>query len=212
MEYEWSNKVATNGTYHFHSQILCTNDENDWKNYTTYLLPAVFQFQNATSFDSDLPWDVSQVTTMSSTFDTATIFNGDISTWDTSACVDMSAMFTAASNFAGDLSLWNTERVVRTNGMFEVTQSFNSNIGSWNVSNVVSMSRMFRETRSFNQDISGWDVGQTTAMDSMFQVRIFSLSVPQILATNENDNGPVLYFLLFYIGRHGIFPKLMCLG
>ena len=153
------------------------------------------KFENATSFNSDLPWNVAQVTTMSSAFGFASSFSGDITNWDTSQCIDMSDMF-ASSFFVGDVSMWNTGRVVRMNGMFEFATRFNSNVGQWNVSNVVSMSRMFREALTFNQNLSAWDVGKVTAMDSMFQVRLdrdgTCLSVRAIRIT-------VFRFLTIYI-------------
>jgi subtilisin-like proprotein convertase family protein len=51
-------------------------------------------------------WDVSQVTDMSSAFDTISYFNADISAWNVSSVTIMNRIFNEASSFNQDLSNW----------------------------------------------------------------------------------------------------------
>ncbi|MGK0455287.1 MAG: hypothetical protein ACJAYY_002780, partial [Paraglaciecola sp.] len=53
-------------------------------------------------------WDVSQVTDMSSSFESKADFNGDISNWVTSSVTNMTGMFENASDFNADISKWDT--------------------------------------------------------------------------------------------------------
>jgi surface protein len=76
-------------------------------------------FNGAAAFNGDLNnWVVSAVTTMSSMFNGAAAFNGDLNNWVVSAVTDMSFMFFRAAAFNGDLSNWNVSAVTRTNRMF----------------------------------------------------------------------------------------------
>ena len=56
-------------------------------------------------------WDVMSITDMSSIFQDAENFNGDLSKWDTSSVTNMRAMFYYATEFNGDLSNWDTSNV-----------------------------------------------------------------------------------------------------
>ena len=56
-------------------------------------------------------WNTSNVTNMSSIFESASSFNQDIGGWDTSNVTDMSYMFSEASSFNQDLSKWNLLRI-----------------------------------------------------------------------------------------------------
>jgi len=51
--------------------------------------------------------DTTTITNMSSMFEGAYSFNGNISGWNTVACTNMRSMFSGASSFNGDLSGWD---------------------------------------------------------------------------------------------------------
>ena len=120
-------------------------------------------------------WDVSQVTDMTSAFQT-TNFNGDLSSWDVSSVTNMSFMF-AETLFVGDISSWDVSSVNDFRYMFQDNVSFNIDIGSWDVSSAISMEYMFGGASGFqaggtqsptNTNLSSWDVSQVSDMSNMF--------------------------------------------
>ena len=126
-------------------------------------------FDSASSFNGDLSsWDVSSVTDMTRMFDSASSFNGDLSSWDVSSVTDMTQMFYEASSFNGDLSSWDVSSVTDMTQMFYEASSFNGDLSSWDVSSVTDMTGMFDSASSFNGDLSSWDVSSVTDMTEMF--------------------------------------------
>ena len=127
-------------------------------------------FQDATAFNGNVSsWNVSQVTDMGYMFQQATSFNGNVSSWNVSQVTYMGSMFFGASAFDGDISSWNVSQVTGMNSMFEATAAFNQPLSSWNVSKVTDMSNMFSSASSFNKSLSSWDVSQVTNMYNMFR-------------------------------------------
>ena len=119
---------------------------------------AINMVYNAT----DVP-DLSNVTDMSSMFNRANNFNGDISGWDVSNVTDMNDLLDDAFLFNQDLSSWDVSNVTNMSFMFQNASSFNQDLSSWDVSNVTEMSRMFNDATSYNQDLSSWDVSGVTS-------------------------------------------------
>ena len=117
---------------------------------------------------ADAP-DLSRVTDMSSMFQVAAAFNGNISSWDVSKVTDMGAMFSGATSFNQDLNGWSVSQVTDMPFMFNDAAAFNQPLSSWDVSQVTGMSAMFRDATFFNQPLSSWNVSQVTGMDGMFQ-------------------------------------------
>ena len=126
-------------------------------------------FNNAQSFNGDISsWNVSQVTDTSEMFRDAARFNQDISDWDVSQVTDMSSMFDHAFDFNQPLNNWDVSQVTSMSSMFNDARSFNGDISSWDVSQVTGMSGMFTSARAFNQPLNNWNVSQVTTMSTMF--------------------------------------------
>jgi surface protein len=126
-------------------------------------------FQGAVNMilnSTDVP-NLSNVSSMESMFQRATLFNGDIDNWDVSSVINMRVMFARAENFNQNLNSWNVSNVTDMSGMFNFASSFNGQIDNWDVSNVTSLLAMFTAT-PFNQDISSWDVSNVTDMSVLF--------------------------------------------
>ena len=127
-------------------------------------------FEYASSFDGDLStWNVSQVTTMTRVFFSAHVFDLPIGSWDVSKVTDMSSMFSFAYNFDQPLNNWNVSQVTDMSGMFAGIPVFNQPLNNWNVLQVTDMSGMFNGASSFNGDIVSWNVLQVTTMAHMFE-------------------------------------------
>ena len=88
---------------------------------TTDLLFSLFKMSQDIS-----KWNVSKVTTLSKTFDGASVFNSDLSAWDVSKVSGMYEAFRGASLFNSDVSKWNTSKVTHLGHTFEQAAAFNS--------------------------------------------------------------------------------------
>lgn len=191
--------IKSEGDY----SLICTSKISSLKNLfvqysSTYPIPKYLIKYDVSS------WDVSNVTTMESTFINVTLnydisnwdvssvklmkflfseskFNGNISNWNVSNVESMEAMF-ANSSFNGDVSNWNVGNVKDMNGMF-MGAVFNGNICNWNVSNVESMSAMFLNASNFNQDLSKWNVSNVLKC-SIFNSNTPSWTLPKPNFTN----------------------------
>ena len=77
-------------------------------------------------------------------------------------------MFNSALLFNGNISSWNVANVESMEGMFGYTQVFNRDLNEWNVSNVKSMRNMFHNATSFDVNLSNWDISNVKDMADMF--------------------------------------------
>ena len=124
-----------------------------------------------------LSWNTSSVTTMKSTFNRATAFNGNLSGWDTSNVTRMDNMFDnntvfnngASAGASSTILSWDTSKVTNFNNMFANADAFNADISSWDTSSLLQTYRMFKGADVFNSDIGGWNVSIVNNMEEMFQ-------------------------------------------
>ncbi|SNR16245.1 BspA family leucine-rich repeat surface protein [Tenacibaculum jejuense] len=127
-------------------------------------------FRGATLFNGDVSgWNVSNITNMNSMFSTNDVFNQDLSSWDVSKVTQMGFMFSNTKAFNGNISSWNVENVLSFESMFNGAEVFNQDLENWNPKSATNMARMFREAEVFNGKVTNWDVGNITTMEEMFQ-------------------------------------------
>jgi surface protein len=96
-------------------------------------------------------------------------FNSDLF-WDTSAATDMTTMFVNNSEFRGDLSTWDVRNVTKMVSTFSGAGITDSGIGSWDVRSLEDATRMFASTLSLSPelDFSLWNMQNCKNLSSMF--------------------------------------------
>jgi hypothetical protein len=99
-------------------------------------------------------WDINTVSnvSMQSMFQSAIVFNREVSSWNVSKVTTFASMFSEASIFNNGDNL-NTNPITGLQG-----------INGWNINTVsgVSMSNMFAGASAFNRYISGWNISNVT--------------------------------------------------
>ncbi|MCF6288162.1 MAG: DUF285 domain-containing protein [Proteobacteria bacterium] len=116
---------------------------------------------------TDVP-DFSNVTSMGSMFEFATLANPDTTHWNVSNVTNMSEMFLGATMAEPNTSNWNTSAVTNMRSMFSGAISANPDVSNLNVSNVTNMRSMFAGAISAEPDTSNWNVSKVTNMLAMF--------------------------------------------
>jgi surface protein len=106
-------------------------------------------------------WNISNISTLTTSFSNCQLFNKSLSSWNTSNVITMIGTFQSCFNFNQDISSWNTANVTNMQTMFSGATNFNQPIitsgSQWDVSKVTSMQAMFNNT-AFNQDLSSWQL------------------------------------------------------
>ena len=102
-------------------------------------------------------WNVSGCTDMSSMFNGALLFNGNIEGWERPA------------NETGDIEKTTVSSVENMNNMFTFATSFNSIISNWDVSSCTTMAGMFNGATAFNNGSTGSSAdGRNSLLNSEF--------------------------------------------
>ena len=145
-------------------------------------------FQGATNFrngddtapinDWNIGGNITGTISMASMFQSASVFNRDISSWDVSKVTNTSSMFQGAGSFNQNIGNWNVIKVTNFQQMFQ-SSGFNNNgspdINNWviNTTSAVSMASMFASA-SFNQPLNSWNTSEVINMSSMFTYSPFN--------------------------------------
>ena len=128
-------------------------------------------------------WDVSNITSLNSTFKNATNFDDDLSNWDVSSVIDMGQLF-LQSSFNGDIGDWKVSNVENMAYTFWGAKTFNQDISNWATSNVKDMSYMFYLATNFNQDLGDWDL---SSVDSNLDYSLFNMLDSTNLSTQNYE-------------------------
>ena len=115
--------------------------------------------------------DTSNVTDMSSMFESSIIESLDLRNWNTNNVITMELMFKKASQLQTlNILNWDTRNVKYMSYMFNESTSLTYlNISKWNITNVVDMSHMFSGATVLQcLNISNWDISNVKYMSYMF--------------------------------------------
>ena len=171
---DWDTTNVTNMANLFSNVAAFTADVSSWNtSNVTNMYGAFFRDRWGSTewlVTGVSSWDTTKVT------DTSYMlygheFNEDISSWDVSNVTSMISMFQSNKVFDQDISSWDVGNVTRMDSMFNEANSFNQNIGGWNVANVTKMNYMFYSwgnDNTFNQDLSKWCVSNIGSKPSSF--------------------------------------------
>lgn len=129
----------------------------------------------------------------SNMFQSATLFNGDISNWDVSRVNTFDNMFNNAASFNQNIGSWNVANATNMSSMFRDADAFNIDISGWNVANVTTMELMFSYNDIFNQDLSNWDVSNVTNMERMFGNSVFNSPLNWGIKTGNVTNMSMMF-------------------
>ena len=89
-------------------------------------------------------------------FNTAELFNSNVSQWDVSSATKLKNMFSSARAFNSDVSTWDVSSVTDFDYMFSDTTQFISDVSKWNVGSGETFRHIFLNASKFNT--SGWNV------------------------------------------------------
>lgn len=112
-------------------------------------------------------WNTTNVTNMSSMFDSAVNFNQPLTGWNTANVTLMNYMFAGASKFNQPLSHFDVSKVTQMRSMFWKATAFNQNIDNWNTAKVTNMSEMFNGATTFDQSLTGLELNEVTNMSNI---------------------------------------------
>lgn len=130
----------------------------------------VSTFRLCTAFNSNINhWDVSNIEDFYFTFSASPAFNQPLNDWDISSATNLTKTFQGCQSFNQPLDNWQVDSVRNFGGMFHDCTVFNQPLESWNTQSGTRMSLMFAGTDSFNQDIGTWDISNVTIINGMFQ-------------------------------------------
>lgn len=105
-----------------------------------------FSNNNITSLDLS-KWDTSNVTYMSTMFDSSKFTDLNLSGWNTSKVTEMKDMFSSTKNLKKlDLSTWNVSNVTNMQNMFKYSSIKELNLSNWDMSKVINTTNMFMST------------------------------------------------------------------
>lgn len=128
-------------------------------------------FEGADRFDGDLSGFVTEsVRTLRNMFRTALSFTGrGLQTWNTVNVEDLHGTFQECLSLRGFVSLWSVGNVRDLSSTFRhAGDLWNEDIEDWDVSSVESFAYTFAGARLFNKDLASWQMTSATDLTGMF--------------------------------------------
>lgn len=149
-----------------------------------YTLHAMFRLAHDFEGIGVSSWDVTGITYLKATFESATSFNADLSSWDVSSLYSAESMFKGASAYEGiGLEYWDVSNLQYMGSMFRSATAFNGNIKNWNPY-VRTASYCFASATSFDQPLF-WDFSNLAAETNRYRLSNFFTSSNGMQSCNK---------------------------
>lgn len=146
--------------------LKLTSIEN-WGNIVFLKFAGAFKgCQNMVASFPDYP-NISNCTSLASSFENCNLFNGNLNGCDTSNILNAALCFYLCTNYNQPMNLWDMSSNISFFSMFEACTAFNQNISNWNTSSGINMTATFSGCVNFNQPLN-WDVSNVTMFTNMF--------------------------------------------
>ena len=180
----WDVSKITNMSSMFQDNGIFNNSGstsiNNWRPISCSNFSGMFR---GTPFNQPIGnWPISASgITMGSMFYSAASFNQNLGSWDVSKVTSMSSMFLGATLFnnsgSNTINNWRPVSCSNFSNMFQSATTFNQPIGNWPLSaSNINMQLMFGYASAFNQDLGSWDVSRVTNMNYLFSGGVFNNS------------------------------------
>lgn len=125
-------------------------------------------FKDNRSFNSELQWDTSNVTSAYGMFSGAILYNQDfVSQLDLSKVRNLVDFLAGAVDFNQSLDGLNLPEAVNIGSFLQGCVSFNSPLGTWIVPKIDRFDNLLRDCISFNQSIDGLGYDETISASGM---------------------------------------------
>ncbi len=144
---------------------------DNWDFSSSNSLSNFMHGQRSFNNDSINSWNVSTITSFSTTLASCSSFNQDLNNWNVSSATTLANLFYGATVMNGNISNWDTGNVTNMSGTFRLSGFNTSNAGFntnadenyWNTSNVTNMSLCFYQKNGQIPSISDWDTSSVAS-------------------------------------------------
>ena len=144
---------------------------DNWDFSSSNSLSNFMHGQRSFNNDSINSWNVSTITSFSSTLKFCSSLNQDLNNWNVSSATSLANLFYGATVMNGNISNWDTRNVTnmantfRESGFNTSNAGFNTHVNNiyWNTSNVTNMALCFYGIQQQITSISNWDTSSVTS-------------------------------------------------
>ena len=147
---KWKTTALTSLDNTFKEAKAMNSDLSGWNVAKVTDMEATFQHTYMFAGTGLGSWDTSSVTTLFYTFDNARAMNADLSRWTVGKVTTLKSTFRSASKFTGtDLSAWKVSEVTTLKDTFRSAPKFTgAGLPTWNIAKVTAMADTFTSATS----------------------------------------------------------------
>lgn len=146
-----------------------------------------------------VPWNTSNIGSLSNTFNGCKAFNQPIGSWNTGNATAMDNMLVNCSAFNQSINSFDTSKVTTFASMLKGCTNYNQSNDSWNVSAGTDFSAMFQDCMKFNHSFASWNMANAVTISNMlnyctkFNQNMSSLIIPASASRGGYDTGTSIW-------------------